>query len=165
MGLRNISAWSIRNPVIPLVLFAALLLAGLVSFLRMDVSENPDVEFPGVQVNISQPGAAPTEIENQITQRVEAAVRSINGVNSIQSSASEGSSSTFVEFQVGTDITEALSEVTTAIDGVRGNLPDGSLEPQVTKVNAIGESIGYVAVEADDMTIEELSWFIDDTVS
>ena len=165
MGLRNISAWSIRNPVIPLVLFAALLLAGLVSFSRMDVTENPDVEFPGVQVTIVQPGAAPTEIENQITQRVEAAVRSINGVNSIQSSASEGSSSTFVEFQVGTDITEALSEVTTAIDGVRGNLPDGILEPTVTKVNAIGESIGYVAVEADDMTIEELSWFIDDTVS
>ncbi|MDJ0978380.1 MAG: efflux RND transporter permease subunit [Erythrobacter sp.] len=165
MGLRNISAWSIRNPVIPLVLFVALLLAGLVSFMRMDVTENPDVEFPGVNVTIAQPGAAPTEIENQITQRVEAAVRSINGVNSIQSSASEGSSNTFVEFQVGTDITEALSEVTTAIDGVRGNLPDGILEPQVTKVNAIGEPIGYVAVEADDMTIEELSWFIDDTVS
>ncbi|MEL6540341.1 MAG: efflux RND transporter permease subunit [Pseudomonadota bacterium] len=165
MNLRNISAWSIRNPVIPLVLFAALSLAGIVSFSRMDVTENPDVEFPGVQVNIAQPGAAPTEIENQITQRVEAAVRSINGVNSIQSSASEGSSFTFVEFQVGTDITEALSEVTTAIDGVRGNLPDGILEPSVTKVNAIGEPIGYVAVEADDMTIEELSWFIDDTVA
>ncbi len=165
MSLRNISAWSIRNPVIPLVFFAALLLAGLVSFSRMDVTENPDVEFPGVQVTISQPGAAPTEIENQITQRVEAAVRAINGVNSIQSSASEGSSSTFVEFEVGTDITEALSEVTTAIDSVRGNLPDGILEPSVTKVNAIGEPIGYVAVEADDMTIEELSWFIDDTVA
>ena len=72
---------------------------------------------------------------------------------------------TFVEFEIGTDITEALSEVTTAIDGVRGNLPDGILEPQVSKVNAISESIGYVAVEADDMTIEELSWFIDDTVA
>ncbi|MEM7690037.1 MAG: efflux RND transporter permease subunit [Pseudomonadota bacterium] len=165
MGLRNISAWSIRNPVIPLVLFAALLLAGLVSFSRMDVTENPDVEFPGVSVTIVQPGASPTEIENQITQRVEAAVRSINGVNSIQSSANDGSSNTFVEFQVGTDVTEALSEVTTAIDGVRGNLPDGILEPQVSKVDAIGESVGYVAVEADDMTIEELSWFIDDTVA
>jgi len=164
MNFRNLSAWSIRNPVIPLVLFTGLLLAGLVSFSSMDVTNNPDVEFPGVQVTIVQPGAAPTEIENQITQRVEAAVRSINGVNSIQSSAREGSSSTFVEFEIGTEITEALSEVTTAIDSVRGNLPDGILEPQISKVNVVGESIGYVAVEADDMTIGELSYFIDDVV-
>ncbi|MEO1046947.1 MAG: efflux RND transporter permease subunit [Pseudomonadota bacterium] len=165
MNLQDISAWSIRNPVIPLVLFAALLIAGFVSFSRMDVTNNPDVEFPGVQVTISQPGAAPSEIENQITQRVESALRSINGVNSLQSSAREGSSSTFVEFQIGTDITLALSEVQTAIDGVRPTLPDGILEPQVQKVNVAGSSIGYIAVEADDMTIEELSWFIDDTVS
>jgi multidrug efflux pump subunit AcrB len=165
MNINQLSAWSIRNPVIPLVLFTALLIAGLVSFSRMDVTNNPDVEFPGVNVTIAQPGAAPSEIENQITQRVESALRSINGVNSLQSSAQEGSSSTFVEFEIGTDITLALSEVQTAIDGVRPTLPDGILEPQVQKVNVVGESIGYIAVEADDMTIEKLSWFIDDTVS
>jgi len=165
MSLRNISAWSIRNPVIPLVLFTALLIAGIVSFMRMDVTNNPDVDFPAVMVNIAQPGASPVEIENQITQRVEAAVRSINGVNSIQSSASEGSSMTFVEFEIGTDLIEAVSEVTTAIDSVRGQLPDGILEPRIQKVQVVGEPIGYFAVEADDMTIEELSWFIDDTVS
>ncbi|MEL6486476.1 MAG: efflux RND transporter permease subunit, partial [Pseudomonadota bacterium] len=165
MNINQISAWSIRNPVIPLVFFAALLIAGIVSFSRMDVTNNPDVEFPGVDVTISQPGAAPAEIENQITQRVESALSSINGVTSIQSSAREGSSGTFVEFEIGTDITLALSEVQTAIDGVRPTLPDGILEPQIQKVNIGGDSIGYVAVEADDMTIEELSWFIDDTVS
>jgi multidrug efflux pump subunit AcrB len=165
MSLRNISAWSIRNPVVPLVFFTALLLAGVVSFMRMDVTNNPDIEFPGVTVTIAQPGASPTEIENQITQQIESAVRSINGVNSIQSTAREGSSTTFVEFEIGVDITDALSEVTTSVGGVRGNLPDGILEPQIRKVNAIGEPIGYVAVEANDMTIEQLSWFIDDTVA
>ncbi|MFN4241310.1 MAG: efflux RND transporter permease subunit [Erythrobacter cryptus] len=165
MSLRNISAWSIRNPVIPLVFFTALLLAGVVSFLRMDVTNNPDVEFPAVIVNISQPGASPTEIENQITQRVESAVRSINGVVSIQSTAREGNSTTIVEFEIGTDVTDALSEVTTAIGSVRGSLPEGILEPRINKVNAVGEPIGYVAVEAKDMTIEQLSWFIDDTVA
>ena len=165
MNINQLSAWSIRNPVIPLVFFAALLIAGIVSFSSMDVTNNPDVEFPGVTVTIAQPGAAPSEIENQITQRVESAVRSINGVNSLQSSAREGSSSTFVEFEIGTDITLAISEVQTAIDGVRPTLPDGILEPQVQKVNVVGEPIGYIAVEADDMTIEELSWFIDDTVA
>jgi Cu/Ag efflux pump CusA len=67
MNFRNISAWSIRNPVVPLVLFAGLLLAGLVSFARLDVNNNPDIDFPAVQVSIVQPGAAPTEIETQIT--------------------------------------------------------------------------------------------------
>lgn len=165
MALRDISAWSIRNPVIPMVFFTGLLFAGIVSFLRMDVTNNPDVDFPAVVVNIAQPGASPTEIENQITQRVESALRSIAGVNSIQSTAREGSSNTFVEFEIGTNLIEAVNEVETAIDGVRGSLPDGILEPRVQKVNVVGEAIGYVAVEADDMTLEQLSWFIDDTVA
>jgi len=165
MSLQNISAWSIRNPVIPMVLFTALLFAGLVSFSRMDVTNNPDVEFPAVVVSIAQPGAAPTEIENQITQRIESALRSISGVNSLQSTASEGNSRTFVEFEVGTDVIEAVNEVETAVDSVRPSLPDGIIEPRVSKVNAVGGPIGYFAVEADDMTIEQLSWFIDDTVA
>ena len=165
MALRDISAWSIRNPVIPLVFFTGLLFAGIVSFMQMDVTNNPDVDFPAVRVNISQPGASPTEIENQITQRVESALRSISGVNSIQSTAREGSSQTFVEFEIGTNLIEAVNEVETAIDSVRGSLPDGILEPQVSKVDVVGEPIGYVGVEANDMTLEQLSWFVDDTVA
>ena len=165
MNFRNISAWSIRNPVIPLVMFTALLFAGILSFARMDVVNNPDIEFPGVQVNISQPGAAPTEIENQITQRVESAIRSIQGVRNISSTASEGNSSTFVEFEVGTDVNAAVSEVKNAIDSVRGSLPDGILEPRISKAQIAGGFLGIFAVEADDMTIEQLSWFIDDTVA
>ena len=165
MNLRNISAWSIRNPVIPLVLFTALLLAGMLSFARMDVVNNPDIEFPGVNITISQPGAAPTEIENQITQRVESAVRSISGVRNISSTAREGSSNTFVEFEIGTDVNDAVSEVKNAVDATRGNLPDGILEPRVNKVDISGGFLAIYAVEADDMTIEQLSWFIDDNVA
>ncbi|PZT88801.1 MAG: transporter [Citromicrobium sp.] len=165
MSFRNISAWSIRNPVIPLVAFTALLLAGLLSFARMDVVNNPDIEFPAVNVNISQPGAAPTEIENQITQRVESAIRSINGVKSINSTASEGNSNTFIEFEIGIDPNDATAEVKNAVDSVRGSLPDGILEPRVSKEEISGGFLAIYAVEADDMTIEELSWFIDDTVA
>lgn len=165
MDFRNISAWSIRNAVIPLVLFVALTLAGILSFNNMDVVNNPDIDFPGVQVNISQPGAAPTEIENQITQIVESAVSNISGVNTVNSSAREGSSSTFIEFEIGTDPNDAVSEVKNAIDGVRGSLPDGILEPRINKVDVAGGFLGIYAVEADDMTIEQLSWFIDDSVA
>ena len=165
MNLRNISAWSIRNPIIPLVLFTGLLLAGILSFVRMDVVNNPEIEFPGVSISISQPGAAPTEIENQITQRVESAVRSVNGVNNINSTASEGNSNTFVEFAIGTDPNDAVAEVKNAIDTVRGSLPDGILEPRITKEEVAGGFLAIFAVEADDMTIEQLSWFIDDIVA
>lgn len=165
MNFRNISAWSIRNPVIPLVIFTALLFAGIISFARMDVVNNPDVEFPAVNISISQPGAAPTEIENQITQRVESAVRSINGVKSLNSTAREGSSNTFVEFEIGTDPNDAVAEVKNAVDTVRGSLPDGILEPRISKEEVAGGFLGVYAVEASDMTIEQLSWFIDDTVA
>ncbi len=166
MNFRNISAWSIRNPIIPIVLFIGLLLAGVVAFSQMDVNDNPDVDFPAINVSISQPGAAPKEIETQITQKVEAAIRSINGVDEIQSTASEGSSNTFVQFAIGTNTIEATSDVKNAIDQIRGSLPDGILEPQVSKVEIGGNGpIGYFAVSADDMTMEQLSWFIDDTVS
>ena len=62
MSFRNISAWAIRNPVSPIVMFVALLLAGVVSFMRMDVNNFPDISFPAVNVSVSQPGAAPSEL-------------------------------------------------------------------------------------------------------
>ena len=165
MNFSNISAWSIRNPVVPIMAFIGLLLVGMVSFSQMKISNMPDIEFPAVIVAIGQPGAAPTEIETQITQKVEAAVRTINGVDTISSTASEGNSQTVVMFQVGTEINEAVAEVKNAVDQARGSLPDGILEPQVIKVQAGGGDVAAYGVTADDMTIEQLSWFIDDTVS
>ena len=165
MNFRNISAWSIRNPVVPIVLFIALTLAGIVSFSRMDVQNDPDIEFPVVVVAISQPGASPTEITTQITQKVESAIRSVQGVRNIDASASEGSTSVSAEFEIGDDINAAVSEVKNAVDQIRGDLPDGILEPQVFKVATSSDPIAYFAVEASDMTLEQLSWFVDDTVS
>ena len=164
MNFRNISAWSIRNPVVPIVLFLGLTLAGIVAFMAMKVQDQPDIEFPLVIVTIAQPGAAPTEIENQITQRVESAVRTIAGVDTLSSTTTEGSSQTMVQFAIGTDINAAVNEVKNAVDQVRGDLPEGILEPQVIKAQTSSDAIAYFAVSADDMTIEQLSWFIDDTV-
>ncbi len=165
MGFRNISAWSIRNPVPPIVLFIALLVLGIGSFLTMDVNNEPDIDFPAAQIQVSQPGAAPTEIETQITQRIESAVRSINGVDEINSNVSEGSSSTFVQFTIGTPIDRAVNDVRNAVDQIRSSLPDGILEPQVSRVDINGDAIAYISASTTDMTLEELSWYVDDTVS
>ena len=165
MNFRNISAWSIRNPVVPIVLFIALTIAGVMAFNNMDVQNDPDIEFPVVVVAISQPGASPVEITTQITQKVESAIRSVQGVRNIDASASEGNTSVSAEFEIGDDINAAVSEVKNAVDQIRGDLPDGILEPQVFKVATSSDPIAYFAVEASDMTLEQLSWFVDDTVS
>ena len=165
MNFRNISSWCIRNPVPPIVLFIMLLLAGLVAFNCMQVNNNPDIDFPAAQVTIVQPGAAPTEMENQITQKVEAAIRSVNGVEEINSSVREGSSSTFVQFQIGTDTDRAVNDVRDALAQIRGDLPDGILEPQIQRIDISGDPILFVAAETTDMSLEQLSWYIDNTVS
>ena len=165
MNFNNISAWSILNPVVPIVLFVGLTLAGIMSFRSMDVQNEPDIEFPVVVVSISQPGAAPTEITTQITQKVESAIRSVQGVRNIDASASEGNTTVSAEFEIGDDINAAVSEVKNAVDQIRSDLPDGILEPQIFKVATSSDPIAYFAVEASDMTLEQLSWFVDDTVS
>ena len=165
MSFRNISAWCIRNPVPPVVLFVLLLLAGIVSFNRMDVNQQPDVEFPLVQVVVIQPGAAPSELETQVTQRVEAAVRAVSGVDELSSYVGEGNSRTMIQFAIGTPIDRAYNDVNQAVAQIRSDLPDGILEPQVMRVDATGGPITYFAVEATDMTLEQLSWFVDNTVA
>jgi multidrug efflux pump subunit AcrB len=165
MNFRNISAWSIRNPVPSLVLFAALTLAGFVAFMRMNVNQNPEITFPAVFVSISQPGAAPTELENQVTQKVEAAVRNLEGVDEINSTVSEGNSGTFVQFSIETPVDRATTDVRDAIAQIRGSLPDGIIEPQVIRAQINGGSIANYSVEATDMTMEQLSWFVQNDVS
>ena len=163
--MRNISSWSIRNPIPPIVLFVLLTLAGIVSFRNMSINEMPDVSFPAAQVVIVQPGAAPTELETQVTQRVEAAVRSINGVDEITSWVGEGQSFTTVQFAIGTPVDRGVNDVRDAISNIRSELPNGILEPQVNRVDFSGGPLAYISVESTDMTLEELSWFVDNTVA
>ena len=165
MSFRNISAWSIRNPMPSIVLFVALLLAGILSFSRMQVNDNPDIDFPAASITISQPGAAPTELEKQVTQRVESAVRSIAGIDEVNSSVGEGYSTTRVSFAIGTPIDRAVNDVRNAVSQIRGDLPDGILEPQVDRIDIGDGSLAYMSAEATDMTLEELSWYVDDTVA
>src|SRR5215210_5007046 len=165
MNFRNVSSWCIRNPVGPIVLFVGLMLAGLVAFARMQVNNAPDIDFPAAIVSVSQPGAAPNEMETQVTQRVESAIRGITGVEEISSTITEGRSQTFVQFQLGTPTDRAVNDVRNVIAQIRSNLPDGILEPQVERVDAESEPISYIGAQTTDMTLEQLSWYIDNTVA
>jgi multidrug efflux pump subunit AcrB len=165
MGLRNISSWAIRNPVIPLVLFFMLTLVGLVSFNRMSVNNMPDISFPGAIVVISQPGAAPPELETQVTRRVEGAIRSIAGVDEITSTVREGASETMVQFDIGTPIDRAVSDLRDAMARIRGDLPEGILEPFIQRIEVEGGPIVTMSANSTQMTVEQLSWYIDDTIA
>jgi multidrug efflux pump subunit AcrB len=165
MAFRNISAWSIRNPVPSIVLFIALTLAGIVSFLGMEVQQQPDIDIPIVIVSVSQPGAAPTELENQVTQKVESAVRTINGIEELSSSITEGNSQTRVSLAVGTQIDRAVDDIRDAMSRIRSDLPDGILEPQVIRVDTSENDIASFSAVTTDMSLERLSWYVDNTIS
>ena len=163
--MRNISAWAIRHPVTPIVLFVVLFFLGIVAFIRLPINLDPDVSFPAVDVNVSQPGAAPTEMETQIAQKVEGSISSIGNVRNITTFIVEGQVSIFVLFEIGTPIDRAVTDVRDAVAKVRSDLPQGIFEPLVTRVNIDGGAFAYYAVTTTDLTPEQLSWFIDNTVT
>ena len=163
--MKNISAWAIRHPVSPVVLFVVLFFMGVVAFIRLPINQNPDISFPYVQVSVSQPGAAPPEIETQIIQKIEGSVASIGGVKHIESTAMEGSAGIGIEFQIGTPVDRAVTDVRDAVSKVRADLPDGIQEPVVQRIDIDGGAIVYYAVSTTAMTEEELSWFVDNTVT
>ncbi len=164
-GFRYISAWSIRNPVPPLVAFTALLLLGIMAFMRMPITNDPDIDFPVAMVLVQQPGASPVELETQVAQKVETALRNINGVDEINSTVNEGSARIAVQFAIGTQVDRAVNDVRDAVTNIRSDLPDGILEPQVVRFDTADQEIAYFSAETVDMTLEELSWYVDNRVS
>src|SRR3712207_6669587 len=99
----NLSAWGIRRPVTPIALFLVLCLAGLVSFLRLPVTQMPNVDIPIVTVSVDLAGASPSEVVSQIIQPVETEVRDVDGVRHVAATASDGAAKLTVEFEIGTD--------------------------------------------------------------
>ena len=165
MSIKRISAWAILHPVPPVVLFVVLFFIGTIAFVRLPINLSPDLSFPLVQVTVSQPGSAPTEIETQILTKIEGAVASVGNVHKLTSAALEGQALAFIEFQIGTPIDRAVADVRDAVAKVRSELPEGIQEPVVQRVDVEGGAIVYYALSTTALTEEELSWFVDDTVT
>jgi len=163
--MKNISAWAIRHPVLPMVLFAVLLFAGTVAFIRLPVTLQPPISFPMVSVSISQPGAAPEEVQTQIVRRVEAAIASISDINHIYSVAKEGAADLQIEFRIGTPIDRAVADVRNAVTQVQVDLPADIQPPEVRQIQFDGGPIVYYDIAAAGMAPQALSWFIDNTIT
>lgn len=161
----NFSAWSIRNPVAPLLTFVLLLVLGWQSFNTLPITRFPNIDVPLVAVSVAQSGAAPAEMETQVTKEIEDAVAGITGVKNIISTVTDGVSTTVVEFRMEVPTDKAVQDTKDAIDQIRGDLP-GSIEaPVVTRIDVEGQAIMTFAVSNPNMSMEELSWFVDDTIT
>ena len=160
----RISGAAIRNPIPPLVLFAILTVIGLVSFRMLPITRAPNVDVPVVQVTITQPGAAPAELEAQVTKKIEDAVANVTGTKHVTSTVTDGTSATFIEFRLEVSSDRALNDVRDAVSKIRADLPRGIDEPIIQRIDVVGQSIQTFAATAPAMTLEGLSWFVDDVV-
>jgi hydrophobe/amphiphile efflux-1 (HAE1) family protein len=160
----NVSAWSIRRPVPAIVLFAVLILLGLLSFAQLPVTRFPNIDIPIVSVVITQSGAAPAELETQVTKVVEDAVANISGVKHINSTLTDGTSTTVLEFRLETNLDRALDDVKDAIATKRADLPRTIDEPVIQRIDVEGQAILTYAATSPGMTLEQLSWHVDDVI-
>jgi HAE1 family hydrophobic/amphiphilic exporter-1 len=160
----NISAWAIRRPIPSIVLFILLTVIGVVSFLSLEVADSPNVDIPYVSVTVTQSGAAPSELETQVTRVIEDSIASVNGVKHVTSTVTEGVSSTNVEFFIGTNSDRAVNDVRNAVGKVRENLPQTIDEPQVERVDTSGGEVIDYTVSSPTMSETELGWFVDNDV-
>ncbi|WP_295079703.1 efflux RND transporter permease subunit [Tabrizicola sp.] len=161
----NFSAWSIRNPVAPLLAFFLLMVLGWQSFNALPITRFPNIDVPLVAVSVGQSGAAPAEMESQVTKEIEDAVAGLTGAKRVTSTVTDGLSTTVVEFRMEVPTDKAVQDVKDAVDQIRGDLPGGIEAPIVTRIDVEGQAIMTFSVTAPDLTMEEISWFVDDTVT
>ena len=160
----NFSAWAIRRPLPALMIFFVLCVAGLWGFHKLPIARFPDVSFPLVTVTISMPGASPSQLETEVTRKVEDSVATVNGIKRVVSTVNEGVSTTAIEFVLETDLATALDEVRDAVTRIRSDLPQDIQEPVIAKIN-VGGSLMTYAVASKQRGTDELSWFVDREVN
>lgn len=161
----NVSAWSIRNPIPAAMLFVMLTLMGLFSFSSMKVQNFPDLDLPTITVIATLPGAAPSQLENDVARKIENSLATLQGLKHIYTKVQDGVVSLTVEFRLEKGTQEALDDVRSAVSKVRGDLPSDLQEPVVNKVELAGGAVLAYTVASDRLDDEALSWFVDNDIS
>ncbi len=161
----NVSSWAIKNPVPVVLLWLTLCFFGVVSYLGLGINDRPDVDFPMVVVNVARPGASATELETDVTKKVEDALAGIAHLDQLNSTISEGASVTSLMFEIGTNTETAMSDVRDAISRIRSALPPDVNEPIITHPTTSGMPFLTYAVRSDVRPVAELSRLVDQEIS
>jgi len=142
----TLSDLAIKKPVFAWMIMICLLLFGGLSFFRLGVSQNPDVDSPVVNVRLSWEGAAPEVMENEVIDPIEEALMTVEGIGKIRSTTRFGSANITAEFDLKKDIDVAVQEVQTKIAQAQRNLPREMDTPVIQKVNPEDQPIMFVGV-------------------
>jgi HAE1 family hydrophobic/amphiphilic exporter-1 len=151
----NISAWSIRKPIPPLVFFVVLIVLGVVSLKTLPITQMPNIDLR--HHHHHPDGAAPSELETQVAKNVENAAAGVLGVKHITSRISDGVSVTTVEFQLETSADRAVNDVRNAMANIRSALPQSIEESSIQRVDVEGMAIVTYDASIPLQTAEQVS--------
>lgn len=145
----NLVNFCIKRPVTTTMFFAALMILGAFSGMRMSMDLMPDISYPTVNISTSYEGAGPEEIERLITIPIEKAVATISGITSISSSSQEGRSRVTLNFDWGMDLDEPVNDIRANLDRVRNRLPDGADVPSIFRYNPSAMPVMEIGISSD----------------
>lgn len=142
---------SVRRPVGVIMLVLGVIVLGFVAFANIPVDLYPDLDVPVAVVATTYSGAAPQEVERQVTEPLEAALSTVQGVDTIQSVSTSGSSLVVLLLQWGANLDEVLQTVRENVDMVSEMLPDGANDPRVMRIDPTAIPVMWLGLEGDEI--------------
>ncbi|CAN5169187.1 nodulation protein NolG [soil metagenome] len=157
---------SIKNPVFATMVMVALVVLGVFSYQRLGVEQVPDIAPPKVVVTIDYPGASPEAVENDVTRPIEDTVNTIAGIKQIRSNSYESQSETIVEFQLDTDLAQAVQDVRDRVARIRARLPRDVIEPRITRVETQNsQPVVTYSLMSNTVSLRDLNTLADQVVT
>ncbi|MCU1381949.1 MAG: family efflux transporter [Acidobacteria bacterium] len=156
-----LAALCVKRPVFATVLILSLTVIGVFSFTRLGVDRFPKIDFPTITVTTVQPGAAPEQIETEITDKIEEAVNTISGIDDLRSISSEGISQVIISFLLDKDTDVAAQEVRDKINGVLPRLPKTIEQPRVDKMDPDAAPVLSLALSAKQQPVKDITEYAD----
>jgi HAE1 family hydrophobic/amphiphilic exporter-1 len=160
-----LSDLSIKRPVLATMMIMTLVVLGLFSYRRLNIDQFPDVEFPFLVIQTRYTGASPESVERDVTKKIEETVNTVEGVKQINSTSTEGFSTIFVQFNLGTKVMDAQADVRAKIDAIRQDLPRDIDPPVISRANPSDEPIFVLSVRGQGWALRDLTRLADEVVS
>jgi len=155
---------AVKRPLLIFVLNLLIVIAGIAAFLGTEVRELPNVDRPVVTISANLPGAAPETMDAEVTSILENAAARVNGVRAIRSSSEENNTRIRVQFDPGTDLDAAASDLREAVSRVTRELPDRVEQIRVVKADEDAEAIMTIAVLSDAYDVTELTRIVENDI-
>jgi HAE1 family hydrophobic/amphiphilic exporter-1 len=152
---------SVRRPVFATVLILSLTVIGVFSFTRLGVDQFPKVDLPMIVITTIQPGAAPEQIETEVSDKIEEAVNTISGIDELRSVSSEGVSNVMVSFLLDRDTDAAAQDVRDKINSVIPLLPKTAQQPKIDKLDPDSAPVLSIALTAAGKPVRDVTEYAD----